>query len=239
LLEHLRKAYRKTIPISFRASPLAIWLKGNMSKLLLGNDGIYDEGFYESLKIQRIRDVIAISRSIILDLQPATAVDIGCGAGELLEALRNAGVEVFGLENSKAGLSNCYRRKLNVVKFNLEKDKLAEITTFDIAVSMEVAEHLPKKVAERYVDLLTQLSSVIIFSAAPPGQGGSGHINEQSPSYWISKFARRGFVQMLELTQKWRDDWECGGVDIYYHRNLMIFHREKASDVIRNGTLCL
>lgn len=39
---------------------------------------------------------------------------------------------------------------------------------FDLALSLEVAEHLPKKSAEIFVDTLCKLSDTIIFSAAIP-----------------------------------------------------------------------
>ena len=91
---------------------------------------------------------------------------------------------------------------------------------------MEVAEHLPAMVADRYVDLLTHLSQVIVFTAAPPGQGGDDHVNEQPPSYWISKFQQRGFGYAEELSRRWRESWEAvGDVEGLYHRNLMIFRQ--------------
>jgi hypothetical protein len=37
------------------------------------------------------------------------------------------------------------------------------------------------------------MGNVVIFGAAIPGQGGTGHINEQWPEYWIDKFSDNGF----------------------------------------------
>jgi hypothetical protein len=100
--------------------------------------------------------------------------------------------------------------------------------TFDLAVSMEVAEHLPEMVADRYVDLLTRLSQVIVLTAAPPGQGGTAHLNEQPPSYWISKFQQRGFTHAEELSRRWRESWKAAGdVKHWYHHNLMIFRQAR------------
>jgi len=96
--------------------------------------------------------------------------------------------------------------------------------TFDVAVSMEVAEHLPEMIADRYVHLLTRLSQVIVFASAPPGQGGADHVNEQPPSYWISKFQQNAFRHAEELSQSWRESWKAAGdVEDWYHQNLMIF----------------
>jgi hypothetical protein len=70
------------------------------------------------------------------------------------------------------------------------------------------------------------LSQVIIFTAAPPGQGGTNHVNEQPPSYWISKFQERGFKYAEELSQRWRESWEAeDNVESWYQKNLMIFRQ--------------
>lgn len=64
---------------------------------------------------------------------------------------------------------------------------------FDLALSLEVAEHLPAAAADHFVASLTRLASVILFSAAIPDQGGEGHLNEQWPDYWVERFAAHGF----------------------------------------------
>lgn len=97
--------------------------------------------------------------------------------------------------------------------------------TFDVAISMEVAEHLPKRYADRLVGLLAALAPTVVFSGATPGQGGMDHVNEQPHEYWITKFEARGFRYELELTDRWRRQWEVDGVASFYHRNLMIFRR--------------
>ena len=85
---------------------------------------------------------------------------------------------------------------------------------------------MPEKVADRYVELLSRLSRVIVFTAAPPGQRGADHVNEQPPSYWITKFEQRGFKHIEEISHRWRESWKISGnVASWYHQNLMIFQR--------------
>ena len=48
------------------------------------------------------------------------------------------------------------------------------------------------------IDNLVAHGSLVLFSAATPGQGGEHHLNERSYDYWRSLFAKRGFV-MLDL----------------------------------------
>jgi len=86
-----------------------------------------------------------------------------------------------------------------------------------------VAEHLPDKYADIFVDSLTNLGPVIVFSAAIPFQGGDNHVNEQWPDYWIKRFKERGYVVIDCL----RDQlWEKENVCAFYAQNMMLFCEE-------------
>ena len=65
---------------------------------------------------------------------------------------------------------------------------------FDFVQCLEVAEHLPLSRSESLVSDLVFHSDVVLFSAAPPGQGGEYHINEQSYDFWKSLFAEHGYI---------------------------------------------
>jgi hypothetical protein len=94
---------------------------------------------------------------------------------------------------------------------------------FDLALCLEVAEHLPPASAEGLVAFLTGLSDVVLFSAAVPGQGGQRHLNEQWPGYWQDKFGARGF--RCHDTLRYRL-WERDAVEWWYRQNLLLFLRE-------------
>jgi SAM-dependent methyltransferase len=219
----IKRMYRTLLPASVRESAIVAELKLQ----LFGRGWIYSSDFYESgVEDPAVRSAGRIASSIVNEFKATNIVDVGCGTGALLEALREGGCEVFGLEYSEAALKYCRARRLNVAKFDLERDVFYDNRTFGVAVSMEVAEHLPATVADRYLDLLTRLSQVVIFTAAPPGQGGTNHVNEQPPSYWITKFRQRGFDYAEDLSQRWRDNWKASGeVEDWYHKNLMIFRK--------------
>jgi hypothetical protein len=65
--------------------------------------------------------------------------------------------------------------------------------TFDLALSLEVAEHLPPAAAQDFVQSLAALAPVVAFSAAVPHQGGVEHQNEQWQDYWAGLFVARNF----------------------------------------------
>ena len=95
---------------------------------------------------------------------------------------------------------------------------------FDLAMSVEVAEHLPAARAASFVGTLARLADVVLFSAAVPGQSGTFHINEQWPTYWISLFAENGFNPIDVIRPAvWTDErvgfWYAQNVFLYANAN--------------------
>jgi len=91
---------------------------------------------------------------------------------------------------------------------------------FDLAMSVEVAEHLPPERAAGFVADLCALAPVVLFSAAIPGQGGEHHVNEQWPSYWSRLFAARGYRASDVLRPAiWNDEQ----IAWWYRQNLVLF----------------
>lgn len=225
----MRSVLRSVVPKRVRDSRAVAGVRGFLSRHGLAHDWIYDATYYaRRVEAPAVESAGSIADSIVGELRPRRVVDVGCGTGALLEVLRDRGCEVFGFEYSKAALAYCRERKLDVAKFDLEKDVLHDNRTFDVAVSMEVAEHLPAAVADRYVDLLVRLADTVVFTAAPPGQGGNDHVNEQLPEYWVGKFAQREFRLDDTRSRRWREAWQAGGkVQDWYYKNLMIFRAEQ------------
>lgn len=221
----LKKTYRTLVPAFVRRSRTARRF-AKYASTLFSHDYVYDNSYYENhVDGPAAKSADAMTTTILDTFKPGSVVDVGCGTGYLLMTLKNKGIDVFGLEYAEAGLEFCRRRGLDVRKFDLENDQFADARHFDVAVSVEVAEHLPAKIAEPYVDLLTRLADRIVFTAAPPGQGGRDHVNEQPAEYWIDKFAARSFVLDDTTSQSWRDQWKRAGVQDWYYKNLMLFRR--------------
>ncbi|HMD88448.1 MAG TPA: methionine biosynthesis protein MetW [Anaerolineaceae bacterium] len=167
-----------------------------------------------------------MAKSIMVDLKPAKVIDAGCGTGALINELKILGCQVSGLEYSDTAIKLCLARGLDVQKFNLERDFIPTRCEYDVSISLEVAEHLSEDFSDHYVELLTNLAPVLVFSAAPPGQFGFGHINEQPAEYWIKKFKNCNFEFDHELSMKWRKNWaDSHKVTWWYYQNLMIFRK--------------
>src|SRR5579883_447502 len=137
----------------------------------------------------------AVIVPLVLEHFPArSVVDVGCGTGAwLAEFARNGITEYLGVDGDHV--------PRNMLMISVERFYACNLASFspdgrcfDLACSLEVAEHLPADRAPHFVAALTDLAPAVLFSAAIPGQRGTGHVNEQWPSYWASLFAARGYV---------------------------------------------
>ncbi len=129
----------------------------------------------------------------ILDLfSPRSVLDLGCGTGQSLDFFLAHGVDAVGIEASALAISRA-RHPERIQQFNLNEE-LDLHRKFDLVWCFEVAEHIHPKYARNLVRSMCNHSERIVLSAAPPGQGGEGHLNEQPPSYWIRLFDANGYA---------------------------------------------
>jgi SAM-dependent methyltransferase len=164
----------------------------------------------------------------IADVFPAarTFVDVGCGSGVHAAAINSRGWLAVGCERSLAGRTLARLQGVDVRPFDLTLPltKAPIQATFDLAYCIEVAEHVPPPLGDQLVEYLCQLSSQVLFTAAHPGQGGTGHINEQPVGYWQDRFARHGFSLDPARTRRLRDALRERGVQAHWlHANSVVF----------------
>ncbi|MEO8182836.1 MAG: methyltransferase domain-containing protein [Deltaproteobacteria bacterium] len=163
-------------------------------------------------------------------LRPRAVVDFGCGLGDWLRAFSDRGVEdVYGLDGNWVPVEKLAipRERFQVVNFTSE---IRLNRRFDLALCLEVAEHFGDEYADKLVDALTRCADSICFSAAVPGQGGYGHVNEQFQDYWVAKFKSRGYRPVDLVRPK---IWNNPRVSFWYRQNLLLFLKD--SELQRTG----
>jgi len=149
--------------------------------------------FIHSQKIHNTLSSEKIVPVLIEMFKPQSVIDIGCGVGNWLTMFEMNGItDVLGIDGTHLDLSNLLIDSSKIKLFDLEKPFHLD-RRFDLAISLEVAEHLSQNAADDFIESLTKLSDIIIFSAAIPYQGGQNHINEQWVEYWIQKFEKKGY----------------------------------------------
>lgn len=203
------------------------------------NQGPYDSSFYQSQMEGSYRSARKVLAKFFQYYSPSSMVDFGCGVGTWLRAGADLGVSrVLGLDGEYVNREllrippECFR------SCDLAKDALRIDGSFDLAVSLEVVEHLPAERAAEFVAALCRAASVVLFAAAVPGQRGTHHVNEQFPSYWVPLFRAQGFSCFDFLRPA---IWGDKDVEVWYRQNILVFARDltfpcpatEASDVDR------
>lgn len=163
---------------------------------------------------------------MVLELiRPRSVVDVGCGVGTWASVFERLEVEkVRGIDGEYIDRSSLLIAPEHFIAADL-KQPLSIEERFDLAVSLEVAEHLPASAATTIIKTLCSLSDVVLFSAAIPGQGGNHHINEQWPEYWAERFATRGYLAIDWLRDR---VWNHPDVDYWYAQNILLYASPEA-----------
>lgn len=174
--------------------------------------------------------------SILLKHIPAvhSAVDVGCGVGTWLSVLRTKGVEeILGIDGSWVDRTLLEIPENSFMQADLQHSTLQLTQPCDLAICLEVAEHLPAESAKTFVASLTTLSRHVLFSAAIPFQGGTGHLNEQWPEYWAELFDERGYaVHDIIRPEIWNDS----RIPFWYRQNALFFSQEENSKEMRKNS---
>lgn len=188
----------------------------------------YDEAFYSNQIDGSIRSA-EILIPFLLDNIPgiSSVVDVGCGTGAWLSVFQKCGIkQISGFDGGRPeGLLRIPTSTFNLVDL---ESRLLTNQKYDLAMSLEVAEHLTPKRAKTFVSDLCGLSDIVMFGAAVPGQGGTNHINEQWPSYWINLFQELGF-HCYDVLRPFM--WSNEEIEWWYRQNTFIFINSKRQDI--------
>lgn len=180
----------------------------------------YDSQFYAALDLGVRSSAEVVVPILVGALRPSSVIDIGCGTGTWLAAFRKAGIsDVLGVDGEYVD-----RDRLDIAQAQFQPADLNQPLRlerrFDLAISLEVAEHLHPQRAEGFVADLVRLAPAICFSAAIPLQGGVEHVNERWQDEWASMFAGHGY-RCVDLVR--RQVWDDPAVMPWYAQNMLVY----------------
>jgi SAM-dependent methyltransferase len=160
---------------------------------------------------------------------PKSVCDVGCGIGNFLDVFKQGGAKkVVGYDGKWADMTLVAKHltpeEFVVIDFEVELPKPAQ--KFDLALCLEVGEHVSNEKSDNLVDFLTKLSDNVIFSAAIPGQGGFKHINEQWEEYWEEKFNKRGYKKYDIIRHK---IFANSKIIYWYRQNIVVYSKNDLS----------
>lgn len=190
---------------------------------------LYPKEFYDRISSGSVRSAQIILPALVARFEVESAVDIGCGSAAWLSVLEERGItDVLGVDGPWAAGETLMIDAEKFVECDLSTSFPQIGRRFDLALSTEVAEHLPRETSEGLVNLLCDLSDVVVFSAAIPHQGGIGHVNQNWPSFWVEHFRRRGYG-VLDIVRP--AVWTNDDVNFWYRQNLLVYVKGAADEV--------
>lgn len=199
---------------------------------LFGSENIldsYNKTFYEEMSESSNSSARILVPLLQKMLKFESVIDIGCGDGQFVaEFMRNGISRIKGVEGSWI-LDALHDKNASWLIVADLTDELIYETRFDLAICLEVAEHLDEKYSDVLVKNLVNASDLIFFSAAIPGQGGTNHVNLQYPDYWAAKFAKFGYF--LEWDPR-NLLGEMRGVAPWYQQNCLLYKKSMVNSEI-------
>ena len=183
----------------------------------------YTREYYAELRDGSRRSANAIVPLVLKLIQPQSVVDVGCGNGSWLAVFQQHGIDdLLGVDGGHVEREDLEISDRQFVTWDLT-EPLRLKRSFDLALSLEVAEHLPAECSKLFVEMLVNLAPAVLFSAAVPHQEGEHHINEQWPDYWAERFLSKGYVPIDCLRKQL---WDNDEIDWWYVQNLIMFVKQ-------------
>jgi hypothetical protein len=185
---------------------------------------VYRADYYDGFHKGSLRSARVIVPWILDCVSPSSVIDLGCGLCDWLSVFEDIGIgDVLGVDGSHVQADHLAIDPGRFATHDLTRPYCGH-RRFDLAMCLEVGEHLPDECAAGLVQSLTELAPVALFSAAIPSQRGLHHVNCQWPEYWARLFRARGFVALDCVRQSL---WTDSRIDWWYRQNLILYVAEQ------------
>jgi SAM-dependent methyltransferase len=154
----------------------------------------YDSKFFNYQQTGAINSARAIIPVLQAQLKITSILDVGCGQGAWLKIWKELGCKhINGIDGNYIDRKSLLIQPEEFWGLNLEKPFDLN-RKLDFAQCLEVGEHLPKEAANTLIHSIVKHAPIVLFSAAPPGQGGDHHINEQDYEFWRQIFKKHDYL---------------------------------------------
>lgn len=191
----------------------------------------YNKGFY----IQQMKESRTSASHVLPVLfeyyKPKSVIDIGCGTGSwLAEYVANGVNDIIGIDGDYVDRPMLQIPRDKFLPHDLSKASDIRLgRRFDLAMSLEVAEHIPHDLSQDFIGWITGLADVVMFSAAIPYQGGTDHVNENWIEYWALIFRKFSFYPLDIIRSR---IWNNPNVCWWYRQNIIVYARESVMSTL-------
>lgn len=166
---------------------------------VIGPNQIYESDWYAKRQNDDwLHDGEVVANELNNAIAPDSVIDFGCGIGRVLRGFEQLGIDdIYGVDGVHAAKEHSViERRFGVADLREPFDT----RTRDLSISIELLEHIPEKYADTLVKTIAKAGKWVVVTAAPPGQGGTHHVNLQPKQYWIDKFESQGKEYDPQLT---------------------------------------
>jgi hypothetical protein len=187
----------------------------------------YSQNFFDGIETGSLQSAQVVVPLVLELTRPRSVIDVGCGRGAWLRAFRNGGVEhIRGIDGGYVDTASLLIPQECFSAVDLSKP--FELSgRYDLALCLEVAEHLPAGMANVLARQLTTVAPIILFSAAINGQGGINHVNERPPSYWRELFEAHGYMLFDPIRPTILAD---SRIEWWYRQNIVVYATNEGVD---------
>lgn len=186
----------------------------------------YDDKYYRWFKDHTVVYILKTMDWYIDTYKPKSIIDYGCGIGVYLESGLRKGIKnLKGFDIGGESLKNYTDKKIQKYIEYIDCTELIVTKKYECVISLETGEHLETSGSDNFVLNIinsTDKLGTILFSAAQPGQKGTGHINCQPKQFWIDKFKKYNFKVDHDLTNKISTEWSKLKAPKYICDNLIV-----------------
>lgn len=159
----------------------------------------------------------SLNHAIMQAYDVSSIVDIGCGDGRYTRFFLDHGIFCVGYDGSPL-TPQITQGQCMVRDFSMPVD----IGQFDLVLSLEVGEHIPKQYEQTFISNICKASrEYLCMSWAVEGQGGTGHVNCQNNIYVINNIEMRGFTFDGVLSANLRNH----STFPWFHNTILCFER--------------
>lgn len=187
---------------------------------------LYDEDFFLWHKIHAREYSIKNMDWYIQRFKPESLVDFGCGIGSYLESAVKHKIFCWGFEISMDAIIHTPPEVFRRISFATDcTEEIKMNKKFDCVLSFETAEHIEPSGTDQFIqNLVNATGKRLLFTAAPPGQEGTGHINCRPKQFWVDEFSKH-LTYNPELSDEIAAAWGLQGAPWYIVKNLIVFER--------------
>ena len=146
-----------------------------------------------------------IADRIVKDIHPQTVLDAGCAMGYLVAALRDRGVEAYGIDISEYAVSKVREDVRPFCRVgSLTEEFPADLPKrYDLIISIEVLEHLYAEDGKKAMANLCRHTDTVLFSSTPDDFTERTHVNVQQREYWAKLFFEQGFTDDINYRPRY------------------------------------